>query len=269
MTTAKFRTPNSALITGGSSGIGKAIALDLAKRNINVFLVGRNPANLEGAISEIRSAAGTASVSGASASVSDGDQIAKAVKTAESEIGPIDLLVNSAGISEPGYFEELEPELFAQSMETNYLGTVRTIQSVLPSMQANKYGWIVNISSVAGFKGFFGYTAYCGSKFAVNGFSEALRSELERYNIGVTLVCPPDTRTPMLADEEEKKPIETKRLSASGTLLEPEDVARAVWSGLQRNRFLVIPGFSAKSVYFSNRFAPWLLDWVIRRTIRG
>ncbi len=145
---------------------------------------------------------------------------------------------------------------------------MRTIQAVLPGMRAQGYGWIVNISSVAGFKGFFGYTAYSGSKFAVNGFSEALRSEMESHNIGVTLVCPPDTRTPQLDYEEERKPLETKRLSASGSLLEPEDVARATWSGLQRSKFLVTPGFSAKAVHLSNRFIPSVVDWVLRRTIR-
>ncbi len=112
--------------------------------------------------------------------------------------GPIDLLVNSAGAALPGYFDDLTIEDFSQQLEINYLGTVRVIKAVLPSMKARGKGWIANVSSLAGVKGVFGYTAYCGSKFAVTGFSERFRSELYRYGIGVSVLCPPDTRTPGL-----------------------------------------------------------------------
>ena len=132
-------------------------------------------------------------------------------------------------------------------------------------MKARGQGWIANISSVAGFKGVFGYTAYCGSKFAVTGFSEALKSELARHGIGVSLVCPPDTRTPGLDREEETKPEETKRLAASATVLEPDDVAKAIWAGLERSRFWIVPGREAGLFRHANRFVPSLVDWYLRR----
>jgi len=269
MAIPKFRKPTSVLITGGSSGIGKAIAVDAVDRGCNVFLLARDQSKLDDAIDHIRKIKPNCQVAGMSASVTDSDDLARVVESAETKHGPIDLLVNSAGASVPGYFDDLSIDDFANQMDVNYLGTVRAIQAVLPSMKANGYGWIVNVSSVAGFKGFFGYTAYCGSKFAVTGFSEALRSEFERHNIGVTLLCPPDTRTPMLDQEEANKPIETKRLSASGSLLEPEDVSRAMWSGLSRSKFCITPGFSANSLRIGNRIAPWFVDWIVRRTIRG
>lgn len=269
MAIPKFRNPTSVLVTGGSSGIGKAIAIDAVDRGCKVFLMARDQSKLDSAIAEVRSSRSGSHVAGISASVTESDALAKVVAAAEAQHGPIDLLVNSAGVSVPGYFEDLSIDEFANQMEVNYLGTVRAIQAVLPGMKSRGYGWIVNVSSVAGFKGFFGYTAYCGSKFAITGFSEALRSEFERHNIGVTLLCPPDTRTPMLDQEEANKPIETKRLSASGSLLEPEDVSRALWSGLSRNKFWITPGFSANSLRIGNRFTPWLVDWIVRRTIRA
>jgi 3-dehydrosphinganine reductase len=264
----KFRKPTSVLITGGSSGIGKAIAMEAVGDGCKVFVVARDRVKLDAAISEIQQHKAGSQVAGMSASVTDSAALEAAVEAAEAQHGPIDLLVNSAGMPVPGYFEDLSIDDFSSQIDVNYLGTVRTIQAVLPGMKSLGHGWIVNVSSVAGFKGVFGYTAYCGSKFAVNGFSEALRAELERYNIGVSLVCPPDTRTPGLEAEEASKPEETKKLSAAGTLLEPEEVARAVWTGLRRSKVLITPGYSANMVRLGNRLSPSLIDWMLRRAIR-
>ena len=256
------------LITGGSSGIGKAIARDAVRQGINVFLVARDSAKLEAAVAELELLNGQCKVSAMSASVTDPDALAVAVRSAETQHGPIDLLVNSAGISVPGYFEDLTIEEFTKQINVNYLGTVWATRVVLPSMKARGQGWIANVSSVAGFKGVFGYTAYCGSKFAVTGFSESLKAEMERFNIGVTLICPPDTRTPMLDGEKASKPEETKRLAAAGVVLEPEEVARAVWSGLRRSKFWITPGRDAYFLRHANRLAPSVVDWMLRRTMR-
>ena len=268
MSHPKFTKPTSMLITGGSSGIGKAIAAQAIRQDVKVFLVARDQTKLDEAVRELRAVKAGGAIAAASASVTDSVALAKAVETAEAVHGSIDLLVNSAGASMPGYFEKLSITDFSQQIDINYLGTVRAIQATLPSMKSRRQGWIVNVSSVAGFKGFFGYTAYCGSKFAVTGFSEALRVEMDRYNIGVSLVCPPDTRTPMLDNEEVTKPVETKRLAASATVLEPEQVAQAVWSGLYRSKFWITPGTEANFFRHANRYAPSLVDWVVRRAMR-
>jgi 3-dehydrosphinganine reductase len=265
MTRPKYQKPNSMLITGGSSGIGKAIASEAVRQGIRVFLVARDQHKLDATISELQALKEGCQVAAISASVTDSAAIESAVHAAESAHGPIDLLVNSAGMALPGYFQDLTLEHFSQQIEINYLGTVRVIKAVLPSMKARGQGWIANVSSLAGVKGVFGYTAYCGSKFAVTGFSEALRAELYRYGIGVSLVCPPDTRTPGLELEDEMKPIETKRISDSGVVLEPEEVANALWTGLARSRFLIVPGRNARLLYDANRFAPSLIDWMLRR----
>ena len=99
--------------------------------------------------------------------------------------GPPDLLVNSAGVAHPGYFQELDLNIFHWMMEVNYFGTVYMTKEVIPSMLKRGSGYIVNISSMAGFVGTFGYTAYGGSKFAVRGFSDVLRAEMKIHGIGV------------------------------------------------------------------------------------
>lgn len=261
----KYRDPQSMLITGGSSGIGKAIAADAVRRGVKVCLVARDQAKLDATVQELRAIKADCQLSTISACVTDSAAIESAVSIAESAHGPIDLLINSAGSAVPGYFEDIPIEDFSRQIEINYLGTIRVIKAVLPSMKARGQGWIVNVSSLAGVKGVFGYTAYCGSKFAVTGVSEALRSELYRYGIGVTLLCPPDTRTPGLAQEAATKPIETKRISETGALLEPKEVASALWKGLTRNRLLIVPGGKARLLYDINRIAPAVIDRMLRR----
>ena len=261
----KYRDPKSMLITGGSSGIGKAIAADAVRQGVKVFLIARDQDKLDATVHELRSLQEDCKLATFSACVTDSAAIEAAVQTAESTHGPIDLLINSAGTAIPGYFEDISIEEFSQQLEINYLGTIRVIKSVLPSMKSRGQGWIVNVSSLAGVKGVFGYTAYCGSKFAVTGVTEALRAELYPHGIGVTLLCPPDTRTPGLAEEEATKPIETKRISETGALLEPEEVASALWKGLSNNRSLIVPGSKARLLYDVNRFAPSVIDRMLRR----
>ena len=180
MAIPKFRKPTSVLITGGSSGIGKAIACLAIDRGANICLVARDQSKLDTTVEELRDRSARGRVIGVSASVTDPAALAMAVKTAQIEQGSIDLLINSAGISVPGYFDDLAVDDFSKQIDVNYLGTVRTIQAVLPGMKKLGHGWIVNISSVAGFKGFFGYTAYCGSKFAVAGLFRSTQSGVGR-----------------------------------------------------------------------------------------
>jgi short-subunit dehydrogenase len=100
------------------------------------------------------------------------------------------------------------------------------------------------------------------------GFSEALRAELLRHRIGVTLVCPPDTRTPMLEAEAKLRPYETAYLAAQGKVLEPEQVAKAVLRGIERRKFLVVPGFDGQFLRFANGVAPGAIDWMFDGMVR-
>jgi 3-dehydrosphinganine reductase len=266
-----FPEGRRALITGGSSGIGAAIAEQLARQGAHVFLVARHKERLQQAAAALRALATQPGqkIDCAVANVADPAQAADAVNQCEQRLGAIDLLINSAGITRPGYVEDMPLEAFRAQMDTNYMGVVHMVRAALPAMIARRNGWIANLSSAAGLKGVFGYAAYSASKFAVVGYSEALRSELRRHNIGVTVICPPDTRTPMLAAETPQRPYETAYLAAKGKVLEPEQVARAVLRGIEKRKSLVVPGFDSKFLRFVNGVAPDTLDWMFDGMIRS
>ena len=260
-----------ALITGGSSGIGAAIAEQLAHQGASIFLVARHKERLDQAATALHALATETGqkVDVAVADVSDPAQAADAVKQCEQRFGGIDLLINSAGITRPGYVEDMHLDAFRAQMDTNFMGVVHMVRAALPAMIARRDGWIANLSSAAGLKGVFGYAAYSASKFAVVGYSEALRSELVRHNIGVTVICPPDTRTPMLAGETPHRPYETAYLAAKGKVLEPDVVARALLRGIEKRKSLVVPGFDSKFLRFANGIAPDTLDWMFDGMIRS
>ena len=118
-------------------------------------------------------------------------------------------------------------------------------------------------SSVSGFAGTFGYTAYSASKFAVIGLSEALRNELSIRNIRISVLCPPDTDTPQLEQENLTKPYETKVINETADFLKPDQVAEALFRGLKKNKFMIVPGKIARLTWFVKRIFPGLLYFII------
>src|SRR6185312_3700234 len=165
-----------ALITGGSSGIGKALANKFAAQGYDVSLIARRKDVLAHAADEIRRQRPGQRVACYSADITDRSEAENAVKTAIANFGAPDMIVTSAGVSEPGYFAELPPENFERAMAVNYLGTLYAIRAALPAMRAKKRGQVVLISSGAALMGIFGYASYGPSKFAVRGLAETLRA---------------------------------------------------------------------------------------------
>ncbi len=262
-----YFTGKTVVITGGSSGIGKAVGSLLAHRGANVFILARDQEKLNRALRDIEAArtAGEQRFGAFRCDVTSSDDVTAAVADVVKAGGFPDILINSAGIVRPGYFEELPLSTFREQMDVNYLGTVHGVRAVLPYMMEQGGGHIVNISSVAGAIGVFGYTAYAASKFAVRGFSEALRIELKPHDIRVSVVIPDDTDTPQLTGEKELQPLETqmtegvlkpetleglretlaywfvKLIVGGGEPMSAEAVAEAVLRGIQRERFLIAP----------------------------
>ena len=152
-------------------------------------------------------------------------------------------------------------------MKVNMYGIWNTCAAAVPHMR-KKGGWILNTSSMVGFLGVFGYTDYAASKFAIIGFSESLRSELAQYNIGVSILCPPDTDTPGFETENETKPEETRIISEGAKLMTAEAVARISFKELKKGKKVIIPGFDGKMTYLMKRFAPWVVDVVMNRSIK-
>jgi 3-dehydrosphinganine reductase len=258
-----------AIVTGGSDGIGKAIAIELTRLGANVFLIARRVEVLNKALSEMKAESRNAAQRFGifSADVSDSAAVEEAVKAAEAECGPPAVLVNSAGFSLAGYAEKLPISDIETEIKVNYLGTVYAVKQVLDGMMERREGWILNVSSLAGLKGIFGYTGYSGSKFAVIGYSEALRSELRPHGVKVSVLCPPDVDTERVRTDTRENPLEMQRISEGAKLMHAEDVARVTIRGMRKGKFIIIPGFSGKMLHVANRFAPWLVDSIINRTI--
>lgn len=238
-----------ALITGGSSGMGKALAHLLVRRGAHVGIVARNPERLEAARQALQAESSGQVVEAFQADVRDHAVVREVVEAIEGRGQAIDFLFNVAGYARPGYFHELPLEVFRDQMETNYLGTVYTTYAVVPHMMARRRGHIVNFSSMGGLIATFGYTAYSASKFAIRGFSEALRSELQQYGIRVSVVYPPNTDTPGFAVENQTKPFETRYLEDTAGLMQPEEVAAVVLRGVERGKVMIIPGLESRLLY--------------------
>ncbi len=257
------------IVTGGSSGIGRATARMLVQRGANVAIIARRQALLDAALAEFEAerVAPAQVFQAYSADLSDWEQAQAAIAAVTAGDRTPDILINAAGITHPGYFEELPIEVFRRIMDVDFFGTLYPIKLVTPMMIARRSGHIVNFSSVAGFLGAFGYSAYGAAKFAVRGFSDVLRSELKPYGVHVHVVFPPDTDTPQLHEENKIKPLETSELAGKVNLLQPEDVAREVIRGIERNRYNIIPGFESKLAFLLSNGVSGLLRWYVDRII--
>lgn len=242
-----------ALITGGSSGIGLALACKLFAKGMSVAILARGQKRLDEALEIIEKSRQNPlqKLIAISADVTDAKAIALTLADLKTNHGLPDLLINCAGVAKPGYAELLPLEDFRWMMDIDYHGTVNVTQTLLPDFIARGSGHIVNFSSLAGAVGIFGYTAYCGAKFAVRGYSDALRSEMKPRGIRVSCVFPPDTDTPQLAWENQFKPFETHVIAGSDKPLPAEKVAESILRGIQKDKISIVPGLEAKLLFFA------------------
>ncbi|MFH1447141.1 MAG: SDR family oxidoreductase [Chloroflexota bacterium] len=239
------------LITGGSSGIGLALAKELVSEGSHVWILARDQERLDNALAILKNLKidDFQKLGAIKADVTNLPDVSRLLKAWTRQNGTPDLLINSAGVAHPGYFQELELDIFHWTMDVNYFGTVNVIKAVIPDMISRGSGYIVNLSSQAGFIGVFGYTAYGASKYAVRGFSDALRAEMKPLGINLSIVFPPDTDTPQLTYEEQFKPFETKVIAGSSKTMPAEKVANIILSGVKRNKYMIIPGIEGKLFY--------------------
>lgn len=265
----------TALITGGSSGIGLALAKSLSAQGANVWILARHQDLLETALKSIQDARQSPDQNCGSLAcdVTDEKQVAAAVEQLSQAAGVPDLLINSAGVAHPGYVEELDSQVFRWMMDVNYFGTVYMTKACLPGMLKRGSGHIVNISSIAGFIGVFGYTAYGASKYAVTGFSDVLRAEMKPCGIHVSIVFPPDTKTAQLEYEDQFKPYETKAVTGTTKALTADEVANVILKGVARGKYIILPGTDAKLLHWligivGNAVYP-VMDYMIAQSRNG
>src|SRR5262245_17227748 len=258
-------------ITGGSSGIGLATARRMAQRGAHVCIFARREDVLRQATAEVEAArrSPTQRVEWRVLDVGDDARVQAVMNACVSECGTPAVLINCAGRAVPDYFERITHERFADTLRVNLHGCWSTTSALVPHMKRAGGGYVVNVSSLAGLIGVFGLTDYCASKFALVGFSEALRSELGPHGITVSVLCPPDVDTPGLAEENRHKPRETFAASEGGGMLSADAVADELLRGMARGRFLIVPGGEGKLAYLAKRFVPGLVEWVVNRRIRA
>lgn len=272
-----FFSNKLAFITGGSSGIRLATANLLASQGCSLVLIARGQPLLDKAckVIEARIDKTSQKVNTISIDVANNDDVQQKIKIAVERFGIPDILINSAGVGSGDYFENISYDQFDRVMKINVYGTRNTISATLPFMKQKDGGHIVNISSMAGFIGMFGYSLYSATKYALVGFSECLRSELKLFNINVTLVCPPEVKTPFIEEEAKTLPPEARVVKNLAGLLTPEQAAKAIVRGIKKKKFLVVPGIAAKFLYFQHRISngfftrtpsDWIVKFVARRS---
>lgn len=188
----------TAVVTGASSGIGRALAVALAARGVRVGAVARRGDLLADLAAEVRAAGGQIATS--TADVADRAALHAAVRRIEAGHGPTDLMIANAGRGGHTGAAEMNVPLAEEIVRVNLFGVVYAAEAVLPGMIARKSGHVVGISSLAAYKGLPGAAAYCASKAAVNAYLEGLRIELTGTGVAVTTVCPGFVRTPMVAN---------------------------------------------------------------------
>jgi len=249
----------TAIITGAASGIGRAIAHSLARRGCHLALADVNEAGLRETAS---SAASGVRITCHRLDVGDAQAIAVAPGIVRAEHGGIDLLVNNAGVALGGTFEQISAADFEWLIAINFFGVVRMTRAFLPLLRASDDARIVNISSIFGIIAPPGQTAYSASKFAVRGFSEALRNELEGTSVGVSVVHPGGVATSIARNARRSESASPEVLAATLARIEaklkmpPAQAGETIVRGVEQRKPRIIVGRDAKVIAMIERFAP-------------
>lgn len=246
------------LITGASSGIGKACAFEFARRGAKVVLGARNTEELAAIVDLISKDGGVAVA--CHLDVANQESCQNFVEFALSSYGSIDILINNAGISMRAIFEDLDLNVIRKLMDVNFWGTVYCTKYALPHLLQSK-GSIVGVSSIAGFMGLPGRTGYSSSKFAMNGFLETLRVETLKQGLHVMVVAPGFTASNVrlnALNQDGQKQGETPREEAK--MMSSEEVALRIANGIERKKRTLVMTLVGKVTVFLSKIAPALLD---------
>jgi len=255
------------IITGGSSGIGKACAFVFAKYGCQVMLAARDEKKLNEATNQIRMMGGTASSCKTDVSVEE--ECKRLINETISQFGRIDILINNAGISMRAVFADVDLKVLRQLMEINFWGTVYCTKYAMTEILKNK-GSIVGISSIAGYQGLPGRTGYSSSKFAMNGFLNALRVENLKKGIHVMIVCPGYTASNIrnTALTKEGKPQGETPFDES-KLMSAEAVAEEIVTGVIKRRRTIILTLQGKLTVLLGKFFPAFIDGMAFKVVSG
>ena len=251
------------LITGASQGIGRALAELAAKRGMRVLAAARSIELLQQLATELKKQGHALEV--VQADVASEAGRAAMVRAATEKFGGLDILVNNAGIGATGHFADSEPEVLRQIIETNFFGTVETTRAFLPLLRQGNLPAVVNVSSILGKRAIAGRSLYSASKFAVEGWTQAIRAEFARFDIDVITINPGLTQTNFsqnMLERKGKMQLDHMRGMTS------EQVAEATLEAMARGKKIVNLTFKGKMLLFANRIVPGLIDRISRKKVR-
>ena len=260
---------NVVIITGGSSGLGKELAQRFLAQHAHVALVARDSNKLLQVKADLAAQLKAGQkLETFSCDVSDISACERTLQEIAPQVGAPNILINSAGIMKEGYFDTLALNDFRQVMEINYFGVINFTRATLPYFDRQGGGRIVNIASLAGKFGSFGYAAYCGSKFALVGLTETLRLELAPRNIVVQLICPGEFETPMTQELETYRTPENRIITQTVPAMTVEQVTDEVFAGIGNGQYLVIPGRIGRVLEWINRMFPGVMRHTLDSKIK-
>lgn len=255
-------------ISGGSEGIGRAVAVQLASEGAHVCVAARRQGPLDETVAAMQAARATAGgrddtvLTSVSVDLTDPAAVDAAARDALGRLGGLDLLICNQGYAHTGRLSDLPVEDFHTLMNVNYLGHAYACRAFAPHFQRQASGTIVLVSSAFGYLGAYGWTAYCASKWAIVGFAEALRQEMMLAGVTVKVFYPGTTETPGLARENSDKPKvvwEFEHSNAFNVVRRPEDVARRLLAAAQGSRFENPCGWDGWLSFLASRHLPWLV----------
>lgn len=244
------------LIVGGSAGIGRAVALDLARRGASVVVAARGRSALEETVAALREA-GPGPHGFVSLDVADTESVSMACDSAIAELQGLDVLICNSGFAVCGRVDALDEDDFVRLMDINYMGHVRVVRACLSHFSRQGSGHICLISSMLGTFGVYGYAAYSASKFAIVGFAEGLRQEMLQHDVAVSVFLPPTTRTPGLEAENDDKPAVVWQLESDNSFTktyEADQVADAIVRHMDSGRF---EGWIGRDSWLVRRLTQW------------
>lgn len=248
-----------AIVTGASSGIGAATALALAAAGCRLAIAARRQPELDRVAAKCRELG--AECIAIRTDVRVREDCVELIRRATEELGPPDILVNNAGFAIFDTIAEAKPDDIRSMLDTNFLGAVNCTQAVLPAMLERGRGTIVNVASIVGIMGFAGMGAYCATKFALLGFSEALRDEVIDRGIRVSAVCPGTTDTEFFVTAQKGKAPAAQRLILA---VPPERVARAVMKAIRGGGARLIVPWPVGVYMRFKELAPVPAHWLMR-----
>ena len=247
------------VITGAASGIGRATAIKVAKLGMNLFLTDINAAGLEGVSEEIEKSGGVVSKYKA-LDVSNYEAVKSFAEEIHNEFGAMDIIMNIAGISLWGEIQNLEHQHWQKCINIDLWGPIHIMECFLKeTIKAGRGGHLVNVSSSAGLFGLPIHSPYSAAKAGLVGISEVIRFDLERYNIGVTLVCPGAVKTPLVntveiigIDRTDPGAIEIQDKFLERAIT-PEKVAEQIIKAINKNKYLILTSIDMKALYWLKR----------------